>query len=78
MPTGVLRHYTHYNVPVQSGFPEDEVVEDTHSIYHDYPSGKYCLDKVSINRMYINFLPHTIFILEHKYTLLAFSKNITY
>lgn len=49
LPNGVLRHYTHYAVPMQQDYylEEGEVEdEDTESVYYDYPSGKYCLEKV--------------------------------
>lgn len=48
LPNGVLRHYTHYAVPAQSDYVEDEIEEDTESVYYDYQSGKYCLEKVCL------------------------------
>lgn len=48
LPNGVLRHYTHYAVPTLPDYLEgdDEMEEDTESVFYDYPSGKYCLEKV--------------------------------
>lgn len=46
LPNGVLRHYTHYAAPLQPDFVEYEIEEDTESVYYDYQSGKYCLEKV--------------------------------
>lgn len=46
LPNGVLRHYLYHVVPGEEEDPEYGVIDGKEVIYHDYPSGKYCMEKV--------------------------------
>ncbi|KAF5271726.1 hypothetical protein FQA39_LY08049 [Lamprigera yunnana] len=41
LPSGILRHYLYHATPHQ----EDDDIDNKEIIYHDYHSGKYCMEK---------------------------------
>ncbi|CAH0550485.1 unnamed protein product [Brassicogethes aeneus] len=45
LPSGILRHFFDHTIPGEEDELREAIIKGKDLIYHDYTSGKYCLDK---------------------------------